>query len=247
MALSDISAVERLDELRDSHRMLRGLVEQLPADGPAAASMLPGWNRAEVVTHVCRNADALSGLLEAALRNELVPMYPGGLEGRAADIATGRDAGVSQLLADFDHSTSRLEGLWDDLDTEVWERPVLVRSGQKPAWITIRLRWQETEIHACDLGTGRGLDAVPAALADELARVAAPSIPERLDLGDRGLEVRHPGLPDGRQLFGPADGAVVVDGPPDQILSWLLGRTASGLSATVAGEPADTPVLGPWL
>ena len=247
MALTDISAVERLDELRTSHRMFRALLEQLPAGSPAAASMLPGWNRAEVVTHVCRNADALSGLLEAARRNELVPMYPGGLDKRAADIAAGRDAGVSQLLADFDHSTSRLEGLWRDLDTEVWERPVLVRSGQKPAWATIRLRWQETEIHACDLGTGRGLDAVPATLADELARVAATSIPARLDLGDRGIEVRHPGLPDGYQLFGPAEGAVVVDGPPDRVLSWLLGRPARELSATVAAEPADTPVLGPWL
>ncbi len=247
MTLADVSAVERLDELRDSHRILRGLIEQLPAGAAAAPSMLPGWNRAELITHVCRNADALSGLLEGARRNELVPMYPGGLDGRAADIAAGRGAGVSQLLADFDASRARLEALWDELDEEVWDRPVLVRSGQKPAWTTIRLRWQELEVHACDLGTGRTLDAVPPVLADELARVAAASIPARFDLGAHGLEVRHPGLPTGRQLFEPVDGAVVVDGPPDQVLSWLLGRQSPGLLATAAGEPAGTPVLGPWL
>ena len=247
MALTDISAVERLDELRASHRMFRGLVEQLTVGDAAAPSMLPGWNRAEVITHVCRNADALSGLLEGALRNELVPMYPGGLDKRAADIAAGRHAGVPQLLADFDVSSARLEALWDELDEAVWDRPVLVRSGQRPAWVTIRLRWQELEVHAVDIDTGRTLEAVPPVLADELARVAAASIPARLDPDDRGIEVRHPGLPAGRQPFGPADGAVAVGGPPDQVLSWLLGRPARGLVATIAGEPADTPVLGPWL
>ena len=200
-----------------------------------------------MITHVCRNADALSGLLEAALRNELVPMYPGGLDGRAADIAAGRDADVSQLLADFDVSRARLEALWDELGEEVWDRPVLVRSGQKPAWVTIRLRWQELEIHAVDLGTGRMLDAVPPVLADELGRVTAASIPARLDLSDRGIEVRHPGLPGGHQQLGPAEGAVVVDGRPAQVLSWLLGRPVSEPIATVAGGPADPPVLGPWL
>ena len=247
MTLTDISAVERLPELQNSHRMLRGLIEQLPTHAAGAPSMLPGWNRAEVITHVCRNADALSGLLKGAMRNELVPMYPGGLEGRAADIAAGRDAGMSQLLADFDASAARLEALWDELDEEAWQRSVLVRSGQKPAWATIRMRWQEVEIHAVDLGTGRTLGTIPAALAGELARVAAASIPARLDPADGGIEVRHPGLPDGSQLFGPAEGTVVVDGPPDQVLAWLLGRTARELSATLAGEPADTPVLEPWL
>ena len=174
-------------------------------------------------------------------------MYPGGLDQRAADIAAGRDADVPQLLTDFDHSVSRLEGLWNDLGTEVWERPVLVRSGQSPAWITVRLRWQEVETHACDLGTGRGIGAIPAVLAEELARVAATSIPARANLDDRGIEVRHPGLADGYQLFGPAEGAVVVDGGPDQVLAWLLGRTVRELDASVAGEHVDTPVLSSWI
>ena len=247
MTLTDISAVERLGELRDSHRMFRGLIEQLPTGGAAAASMLPGWNRAEVITHVCRNADALSGLLEGALANRVVAMYPDGLDKRAADIAAGRDAAASELLADFDDSTGRLEALWDQLDEDTWQRPTRLRSGQKPAWATIRVRWQEVEIHAMDIGTGRSLEDIPPVLADELARVATALIPARLDVTDQGIEVRHPGLPGGHQLLGPAESAVVIDGRPAQVLSWLLGRPVSELTAAAAGGPADPPALGPWL
>ena len=94
MNLSDETAVGHLDDLRASHTMFRGLVGGLSADGPAEPSLLPGWSRAELVTHLCRNADAMSGMLEGALNGEIVAMYPDGMDKRNADIAAGPGTGL---------------------------------------------------------------------------------------------------------------------------------------------------------
>ena len=246
MNLSDETAVGHLDDLRASHAMFRGLVEGLSADGPAEPSGLPGWSRAELVTHLCRNADGMSGMLEGALNGESVAMYPDGIDKRNADIAAGRGASLADLLDDMNGSFARLEALWDRMDDQAWGRPTVWPRGQGPAWATIRMRWQEVEVHAVDLDTGRGIEALPEALADELTRIAVESVPSRLDAEGSSVEVRHPGLPDGHRRFGSGSDPTVVDGGPEQILAWLLGRRADNLAATVAGQPCEPPVLGPW-
>lgn len=246
MNLSDDNAVGHLDDLRASHAMFRGLVEGLSADAPAEPSLLPGWSRAEVVTHLCRNADGMSGMLEGALNGEIVAMYPDGIDKRNADIAAGRGASLPDLLDDMNGSFAHLEALWDRMDDQAWGRPTVWPRGQGPAWATIRMRWQEVEVHAVDLDVGRGLEALPEALADELARIAVESVPSRLDAEGASVEVRHRGLPGGHRRFGSGSDPTVVDGAPAQILAWLLGRRADNLVATVAGQPCDPPVLGPW-
>ena len=246
MNLSDETAVGHLDDLRASHAMFRGLVKGLSPDAPAEPSGLPGWSRAELVAHLCRNADAMSGTLEGALNGEVVAMYPGGIDKRNADIAAGRGASLADLLDDIDGSFARLETLWDRMDDQTWGRATLWPHGQGPAWATIRMRWQEVEVHAVDLELGRGFEAIAEALADELARVTVESVPSRLDAESASVEVRHRGLPGGHRRFGSGSDPTVVEGPPAQILAWLLGRRADNLVATVAGQPCDLPVLGPW-
>ena len=127
-----------------------------------------------------------------------------------------------------------------------WGRPTLWPHGQGPAWATIRMRWQEVEVHGVDLDVGRGLEALPEALADELARFTVESVPSRLDAEGSSVEVRHRGLPGGHRRFGSGSDPTVVDGAPAQILAWLYGRRADNLVATIA-EPCDPPVLGPWI
>ena len=55
-------------------------------DGPSA---LPGWNRATLLTHLARNADALGNLLTWARTGVETPMYADP-SSRAADIDAGR-------------------------------------------------------------------------------------------------------------------------------------------------------------
>lgn len=247
MNLSDGTSVGHLDDLRASHAMFRGLVRGLSPDAPAGPSLLPGWSRAELITHLCRNADGMSGMLEGALNGQIVEMYPEGMDKRNADIAAGRGATLGDLIDDMAGSFARLEALWDRMDDQAWERPVQWRQIEGPAWATIRMRWQEVEVHAVDMDVGRGLEALPEALADELARIAVESVPSRLDPQGAGIEVRHPGLPGGYRRFGSGSDLTVVDGAPAQILAWLLGRRAGKLVTTIAGRPCHRPVLGSWI
>ncbi|MYB27701.1 MAG: maleylpyruvate isomerase family mycothiol-dependent enzyme [Acidimicrobiaceae bacterium] len=247
MNLSDETSVGHLDDLRASHAMFRSLVRGLSLDAPAGPSLLPGWSRAELITHLCRNADGMSGMLEGALNGQIVAMYPEGMDKRNADIAAGRGATLGDLIDDMAGSFARLEALWDRMDDQAWERPVQWRQIEGPAWATIRMRWQEVEVHAVDMDVGRGLEALPEALADELARIAVESVPSRLDSQGAGIEVRHPGLPGGYRRFGSGSDLTVVDGVPAQILAWLLGRHAGKLVTTIAGRPCHPPVLGSWI
>ena len=218
MKLSDETAVGYLDDVRASHAMFRGLVGGLSPDAPAGPSLLPGWSRAELITHLCRNADGMSGMLEGALNGAVVAMYPGGMDKRNADIAAGRGASLADLLDDMDGSFARLEASWDRMDDETWGRPAQWRDVQGPAWATIRMRWQEVEVHAVDLGVGRALEALPVALADEQARIAVESVPSRLDA--EGLQ--HRGPPPGSARRAPADSA-----PGATPRSWMGPRHRS--------------------
>ena len=55
-----------------------------------APSRLPGWSVGHVLTHIARNGDSVARRLEGVARGEIVDQYPGGYEGRAADIERGR-------------------------------------------------------------------------------------------------------------------------------------------------------------
>ena len=54
----------------------------------SASRACSGLEPAELLTHLARNADGRR-MVEAAARNEVAPMYPGGPDQRAADIAAG--------------------------------------------------------------------------------------------------------------------------------------------------------------
>ena len=66
-------------------RYLEALTE-LGDDDVRAPSLLPGWTRGHVITHVARNADALANVLHGAQRGELRAQYPSSEE-RDPDVA----------------------------------------------------------------------------------------------------------------------------------------------------------------
>ena len=69
-------------------RLLASLAELSDADA-RADSMLPGWSRGHVLNHLARNADSHARMFEAATRGQEAPQYPGGMEGRVAEIEAG--------------------------------------------------------------------------------------------------------------------------------------------------------------
>ena len=62
------------------------------------SSLCPGWTVGHVLTHVARNADSHRRRAEAAARNEMIDQYPGGYEGREAEIESRSQPLRSELI-----------------------------------------------------------------------------------------------------------------------------------------------------
>ena len=127
----------------------------LTDDDVRRASSLPDWTVGHVLAHVARNADSHVRRVEAAARGEVVEQYPGGYDGRAAEIEATAHRPAAELIDDVRTSgaavlsawASAPEGAWDGVTTDVGGR-------ERPLWQLVGRRWQELEVHVVDLGVG---------------------------------------------------------------------------------------------
>src|SRR3954447_544762 len=94
-------------ELAESTERLLATVAKLTDDDLRAPSLLPGWSRGHVLTHVARNADSHVNLLTWARTGVPTPQYPSP-EARAAGIEAGAGRPVEEQLADLRESAGRL-------------------------------------------------------------------------------------------------------------------------------------------
>jgi len=206
----------------------------------AGPSLLPGWNRAMVLTHLARNADGVTGMLSGARRRQVVHMYPQGREGRNADIAAGRDRPAGEVAADVAAASGALAEACALMTPEDWQAPGEAWAGQIPVWAMLVARRREVEVHHSDLGCGYGPDRWPADfVAAELDRAVA-DLPRRLPPGTalRLVDSDGPGqweaeAPDA----APRNQPHVVSAPAPQLLAWLLGRPS---------DVTNPPLLGSW-
>lgn len=215
----------------------------------AEPSRLPGWTRAEVVTHLARNADGMRSMVEAAIRGEVGQMYPSA-EARAAGIAAGRGAGAATLRADLRAAHDSLADAWRALPADAWERTgraSVTRSMRDFVWV----RRREVEVHHVDLDLGYEPSDWPVGfVADALAEVLA-GLPQRaaanrprVDVDYRVVSTDHQRAwrvelrgtdvnvveDDGRSVDGEAVGWGC------DVAAWLYGREPSGGGITATGD-----------
>jgi len=229
-------------------------------DGQAReASLLPGWSRGHVLTHLARNADGLRNLLIWARTGVETPQYPG-WDAREAAIEAGAGRPADELAADLRHAVAGFAEEAASLPAAAWDAPVRGFTGPAhPAWYTLFRRLTEVEFHHADLGAGYAPPDWPARfVADELERVIG-QFALRDDVPACVLEVAGTGqrLPVGPASAAGAPAAVTVAGPGCWLLAWLTGRD-DGMALSVRGragssqEPADSrrllpPKLPKWM
>lgn len=232
--------------------MLRAIAD-LTDDQAASQSRLPAWTRAEVLTHLARNADGGRGIAVAAARGEVGMQYPGGAEQRTAEIAAGRGARASALLADLRRSCDALMESWHQLPEGAWDQAGRSLSGERTQRAWVWSRWREVEVHHVDLGLGymaaewpvafvsRGLDEMfgdlPQRSDRRRMRVDADFRIEATD-HDRAWVVH---LRDTDVIVERDDNAIApVDGTVSgwgcDVLAWLYGRDPSGAGLTASGD-----------
>jgi maleylpyruvate isomerase len=233
--------VQQLQWIADGTQRLLEDLEALDDAALDAPSLLPGWSRRYLLSHIANNAGALRNLLHWARTGEERRMYASD-EQRAADIAAGATAPAAQLRSLVD---STAQALWSDLDGlpfEAWSAQVITAQGltryaAEVPWMRVR----EVYIHAVDLDAGaRFADLPPSFLAARLDDITA----RRSTVGTGpALTLTATDAAATWQVKGNGD-AAEIQAPLAPLAQWLSGRPVSGL-ADASGAPA--PALPAWL
>jgi maleylpyruvate isomerase len=207
-------------------------------------SLLPGWSRGHLLTHLARNADSLRNLLIWARTGIVTPQYASAGE-RDEQIEAGADRPAATLLADVIDSASELDIEAGRLADGDWAAEVKggVNGPPHPAWYTLWRRLSEVEIHHVDLGAGYRPADWPADFAAQRLATAAGDFAAKAGCPRVTLRATESGT---EHEIGPGDGAatLTVSGPTRQLLAWLIGRS---VGADLTADPAGPlPALPAW-
>ncbi len=210
-------------------------VKNLDDDAVGAPSLLPGWSRGHVLTHIARNADGLRNVVEWARTGVEKPAYSS-VEARNAAIEAGSGRSAAELEADVDASGERLLEAIAALPRD--RRHVLVRTGssriEAPAHDILWWRIREVCYHHVDLGIGYRFEDLPTpvlirGLDEAVERVRRNGGPPLwLDTTDAVAWSSRGGMSpddaDGLLQHG-AGRAQLVRGSVGELLAWLTGRS----------------------
>ncbi len=227
-----------LDETVQATAALIETVSTLSDDDVHEPSLLPGWTRAHLITHVARNADSLRNVLHGAQIGEVRAMYVSAEE-RDAALEVGADRSAAELLEDLSAASRR----WDQAANELHADHLdalgkRVDEGEGPTFPARRvglLRLMEVEVHHADMGCGF------------TAADFSPLLVEYL-MGRRRKELERDGValtvsPSDSESWTTGSDGPEVSGRTADLLWWLLGR-GDGEGVTCSG--AQLPELGKW-
>lgn len=250
-AFSDDPMMPRLTEQTD--HLLR-TIGDLDDAAALAPSLLPGWSRGHVLTHVAHNADALARVLRVAITGDVVAMYPSA-ESRDREIEAGARQGAGALRADVASSAERLIAALAAARADGLDRMVPTgRGGEVRVRLVPTMRVREVVYHHVDLDHGFGFEDVPEELVRaglencvrNLARAPLTRFVATFGAGpDLDLTLGTGARPDGAQPGGTQpEEARTVRGTGPSLLAWLTGRSPG--SAVTADDGTTLPILPAW-
>jgi maleylpyruvate isomerase len=234
-------SLDRLAEATDRLVATADAVSDAQAREP---SLLPGWSRGHVLTHIARNADGLGNLLQWARTGVETPMYASA-ESRSADIEAGAGRPAADLAADVRESAAAFAAEAASMPDDAWTAQVRALNGPPfPALGVLERRLSEVEIHHVDVAAGYSPADWPGYFLSEALPRVAESFAGRDNMPP--CVAWAEGAKDSFRLGPDQAGqpAVIIRGEPADLLAWLLGR-GDGARLTLAGGDA-LPELPPW-
>jgi len=225
-----------VDELDRSTDRLLSAVEKLPAESVPEPSLLPGWTRGHVLTHLARQADALLNHYTWVRTGVETPAYASA-EARAADIEAGAGRPLGEQLDDLRASCDRLSSTAHSLSAEEWGRSIALHEGPQVAARFPWRRLREVEVHHVDLLIGY----TPADWSESFAHRLLHEVTSGLQGLDLTLDVAGLGHP----VHVGAGGDTVVAGSAADLAAWLTGRSpGTGLTTP---DGSALPTLPSWM
>ena len=202
----------------------------------AAPSLLPGWTRGHVLTHLARQADAMTNLLTWARTGVETPAYASAAA-RAEGIEAGAGRPRAAQIADLREAHERMADAAAAMPAEAWAFHIPGRNQLAAALPWVRLR--EVAVHHVDLAAGYTptdwTDAFALRLLREIVHDAPPDAPAMV-LRPYGID--HP------LSIGASRDAPVIGGPTRALAAWLTGR-GDGAELTVSPD-GELPTPHPW-
>ncbi|MFE7719680.1 maleylpyruvate isomerase family mycothiol-dependent enzyme [Nocardia rhizosphaerihabitans] len=172
-----------------------------------APTLLPGWRRRQLISHVAANADALGNLVHWAATGRPTPMYASP-DGRAAGIERGTTMAGAELDAWLRRSADLLATAMAALTDEQWATRVVTAQGRTvPATETPWLRAREVYVHAVDLAGDIGFGDLPDVFLTALVE---------------DITAKRGAVP-------------TDDGPLPEVAAWLAGRPHTLVGAPALG------------
>ncbi|GID76225.1 maleylpyruvate isomerase [Paractinoplanes deccanensis] len=226
--------------LTDVDRATEELLRTAADLDPAAVgrpSLLPDWTVGHVLTHVARNADALTNLLTWARTGVETPPYASA-EAREAGIQEGAGRPLREQLDDIRAAHDRFADAGAAMPAEAWAffLPPINQSAAAVPWARLR----EVSVHHVDLG----LSYTPADWSDAFAlRLLREIVSEAVSAGWPAMELRPYGI-EHALTIGSADNPPVIGGPTKSLAAWLAGR-ADGADLTVSPD-GELPEPARW-
>jgi maleylpyruvate isomerase len=231
-------AIPHLVEMVVASTRYLGALSDLTDEDMQAPSLLPGWSRGHVVTHLARNADAFCNLLHWAESGEEKYMYES-REKRDADIEAGAHRSAHDLRVDSSASAGRLIQAINELDVRHEDNLVARAPGQPtfPAKEVATHRLVELEIHHADLGLAYGRHNWDPDFCDLLlTRV----VDDRADGPAMVLRSSDTGK---TWKYGVPGQGPTIEGRACDLAWWVLGR---GDGSELTSDAHVLPELGRW-
>lgn len=121
------------------------------AGDPSTPSLLPGWTRGHLLTHISGNARSFLRQLAGAERGEPAERYPGGKDARNREIEEGAVRTWAELVDDARDSSRQLDAALAAHTR--WDVPGIDHDGRElPTTQVPFRRWRETLVHHADIG-----------------------------------------------------------------------------------------------
>jgi maleylpyruvate isomerase len=203
-------------------------------------SLLPGWSRGHVLTHLARNADGGGRLMRWARTGVETSEYPS-LLARAEEIELGNDRGAAELVADVRDSAARFAMEYAKMPTEAWYRIVRWTGGkEQPALRVADARLTEVLVHHVDLRAGFTPYQWPRGFVGDMLTRVVSSFNSRNDTAAMRCYAKDT---DTWYQIKETEDATVVHGTQTALLAWLMGR--SGGADVWPQNGAGLPTLPP--
>lgn len=237
---SDTLAAVRKRKADATHQLLGDTIRLSDAEWQAP-SLLPGWTRAHVATHIARNADGLARATDGFLTGRPQRMYLSE-DDRQRDLERGSQRSGLDLQIDLDTSASQLNRAMGALAAEPEQRldqTIELRAGFRvPARLLPWARLSEVVLHHIDLDAGFTMDDVEPDIARWLLEWMVFRLSDRADVPRLDVQSTS-GLDERIGGFGEP---VHVRGDDRDLLGWLTGRADA--SRLEGAQDVVLPLVG---